>query len=102
MTDTGINHLQGPIAYITGEYPRATDTFIQREVHGLRRQGLEVRTYSIRRTNIEHLVGPEQREEAARTFYVLPAAQSPLNLLRSHMQAIWSRPGNYFASLRLA
>ena len=25
------------IAYLTGEYPRATDTFIQREVAALRR-----------------------------------------------------------------
>ncbi len=102
MTNSGVTELQGPIAYITGEYPRATDTFIQREVHGLRRHGLDVRTYSVRRTNIEHLVGPEQREEAAQTFYVLPAAQSPLNLLRCHVQAIWSRPASYFASLLLA
>ena len=30
------------IAYLTGEYPRATDTFIQREVAALRAHGIEV------------------------------------------------------------
>ncbi|MEM1300096.1 MAG: colanic acid biosynthesis glycosyltransferase WcaL, partial [Pseudomonadota bacterium] len=40
----------GPIAYLTGEYPRATDTFIQREVAGLRARGIEVVTCSIRPT----------------------------------------------------
>ena len=30
------------VAYLTGEYPRATDTWIQREVAGLRRRGVDV------------------------------------------------------------
>ena len=38
-------HLQGPVAYLTGEYPRATDTFIQREVAALRAHGLTVETH---------------------------------------------------------
>ena len=59
------------IAYLTGEYPRATDTFIQREVAQLRAQGFSVQTCSIRRTGVEHLVGEEQRAEAAQSFYVL-------------------------------
>ena len=36
------------IAYMTGEYPRATDVFIQREVAELRRQGFHVETFSVR------------------------------------------------------
>ena len=52
------------IAYLTGEYPRATDTFIQREVAALRAHGHEVLTCSIRQTGVEHLVGDEQRVEA--------------------------------------
>ncbi|KNG93538.1 glycosyltransferase [Pseudaestuariivita atlantica] len=64
------------IAYLTGEYPRATDTFIQREVAQLRKLGFEVETCSIRRTDAAHLVGPEQREEAKQTFHVLPAFAS--------------------------
>jgi len=40
------------IAYLTGEYPRVTDTFIQREVAALRQQGevneTTVQTFSVR------------------------------------------------------
>jgi hypothetical protein len=53
------------IAYLTGEYPRATDTFIQREVMALREKGMEIQTFSIRRTGDEHIVGPEQEAERA-------------------------------------
>ncbi|CUH64773.1 Glycosyltransferase KanE [Thalassovita gelatinovora] len=89
------------IAYLTGEYPRATDTFIQREVAELRKQGFTVETTSIRRTSVEHLVGPEQREEAANTFYVINAAAKPMVSLRAHLRAL-RRPAAYFRALRLA
>ncbi len=90
------------IAYLTGEYPRATDTFIQREVRALRDMGREVLTCSIRQTGVEHHVGPEQRAEAARTFHVLKAAKSPLRLLRCHWRFLKENPGRYFAALKLA
>jgi len=90
------------IAYLTGEYPRATDTFIQREVAALRDQGIEVQTCSIRRTGVEHLVGPEQKAEAARTFYVLAATSAPVRLLRCHAQALLRSPGRYWRALKLA
>ena len=92
----------GPIAYLTGEYPRATDTFIQREVAGLRANGIDVFTTSIRKTGVEHLVGEEQRAEAAKTFYILNAAKSPVRLLKSHARALRASPGRYFKALRLA
>jgi glycosyltransferase involved in cell wall biosynthesis len=91
-----------PIAYLTGEYPRATDTFIQREVAALRAQGIAVETCSIRRTGTEHLVGEEQRAEAANTFYVLGAAKSPVTLIGAHFAALAHRPGGYFRALFLA
>ncbi|MFP4274106.1 MAG: glycosyltransferase, partial [Paracoccaceae bacterium] len=94
--------MTGPIAYLTGEYPRATDTFIQREVAGLRTLGITVHTCSVRRTGPEHHVGPEQRDEAARTFNVLPAAKQPLRLLRAHVSAAARAPGRYLSALRLA
>jgi len=90
------------IAYLTGEYPRATDTFIQREVLALREMGREVLTCSIRQTGAEHHVGPEQRAEAARTFHVLKSAKSPLHLLRCHWGFLREDAGRYFAALRLA
>ena len=89
------------LAYLTGEYPRASDTFIQREVAALRDLGHEVLTCSIRRTGAEHLVGPEQRAEKARTFHVLDTAKSPARLIAAHLR--WMRrPARYLSALRLA
>jgi glycosyltransferase involved in cell wall biosynthesis len=89
------------IAYLTGEYPRATDTFIQREVAALRARGLVVETCSIRRTGPEHHTGPEQRAEAAGTFHVLETARSPRRLIAAHLAA-WRRPGAWLRALHLA
>jgi len=92
--------LAGPLAYLTGEYPRATDTFIQREVAALRALGLELRTASIRRTGPEHIVGPEQAAEQAQTFHVLPATAGPA-LLTALGQAL-RQPGRLLGALALA
>jgi glycosyltransferase involved in cell wall biosynthesis len=92
----------GPIAYLTGEYPRATDTFIQREVAGLRKLGLHVETCSIRRTDVSHHVGDEQRAEAANTFHVLEAAKKPAQLLRAHFDLFRQNPRRYGAALNQA
>lgn len=91
-----------PIAYLTGEYPRATDTFIQREITALRGQGMRVETCSIRKTGAEHHVGPEQQAEFKNTFYVIAAAKSPIRLVRCHLKALVQAPGRYFSALRLA
>lgn len=89
------------IAYLTGEYPRASDTFIQREVAALRELGHEVLACSIRTTGAEHLVGPEQKAEHARTFKVLHHARNPGRLIASHLR--WLRhPRRYWSALRLA
>ena len=88
------------LAYLTGEYPRASDTFIQREVAALRALGHEVLTCSIRTTGHEHLVGPEQREEHARTFKVLDACKGP-RLLTAHLRWLKS-PARYVRALKLA
>lgn len=88
------------IAYLTGEYPRATDTFVQREVMALRQQGVEVYTFSIRRTGNEHMVGPEQEAERENTYYVLPP--NPFNLLISHLVLFFGSPQRYLEGIRVA
>jgi colanic acid/amylovoran biosynthesis glycosyltransferase len=88
------------VAYLTGEYPRATDTFIQREVATLRERGVEVQTFSIRKTGDEHIVGPEQAAERDRTFYILPI--QPIALLLSHFKLLSTAPGRYLKALKLA
>ena len=90
------------IAYLTGEYPRATDTFVQREVAGVRAAGLEVLTFSVRATDASHHVGPEQRAEAAATFALLPAAKNPLKLLGAHARCLGFSPGRTLRGLATA
>lgn len=93
---------QGPVAYLSGEYPRATDTFIQREVAQLRAQGLEVLTCSIRKTDSKHHVGPEQLAEFAATFQVQQQAKNPPHLLRAHLSVLRRAPGRWFGAAALA
>lgn len=88
------------LGYLTGEYPRATDTFIQREVAALRDRGVEVQTFSVRPTGEEHIVGPEQRAERERTVYLLPPRL--LTLLIAHVTLLLRSPRRYGAGLALA
>ncbi|KOP23418.1 glycosyl transferase family 1 [Hapalosiphon sp. MRB220] len=88
------------IAYLTGEYPRATDTFIQREVATLREMGVEVHTFSVRRTDDEHIVGAEQKQERDRTFYILPP--NPIHLLLAHLSLLLAFPKRYLKTIKLA
>jgi glycosyltransferase involved in cell wall biosynthesis len=88
------------IAYLTGEYPRATDTFIQREVAGLRERGVEVFTFAVRRPGDEHMVGEEQKMERDRTFYLLPPKLP--QLIGSHLKLLLRSPSRYLRSLKLA
>ncbi len=89
------------IAYLTGEFPRATDTFIQREIAGLRRDGYEVETFGVRRTGPEHLVGPEQREAQATTTYLLDLAKGPA-LVRALVGQLTRSPRRLLSGLGLA
>ncbi|BAZ08396.1 group 1 glycosyl transferase [Calothrix sp. NIES-4071] len=88
------------IAYLTGEYPRATDTFIQRELTTLRTLGADVHTFSVRRTGDEHMVGVEQQQERDRTFYILPP--NPIKLLLAHLNILLASPKRYLQAIKLA
>lgn len=91
----------GPVMWLTGEYPRATDTFIQREVAALRELGLTVETASVRRTDPAHHVGPEQRAEAAATFHLLERALNPVAITRAKIDAL-RQPRRFARTLALA
>lgn len=58
------------IAYVTGQYARASDTFIRTEVAALRELGHTVHTFSIRRPE-EQPLDDEVAAERAATDYVL-------------------------------
>jgi glycosyltransferase involved in cell wall biosynthesis len=88
------------LAYLTGRYPAISHTFILQEVRALRARGVEVETFSIWKTDASGLLAAADREEAARTFSVLPLR--PLILLRAHAAALRRSPGGYVGALRLA
>lgn len=92
----------GTIAYLTGKYPKASHTFIQREIAALRDLGAEIRTFSIRRPGAAELIGPEEVAAEAETFYVLEAAKNPLRLLAAHGLALTKSPKRWFGALALA
>jgi glycosyltransferase involved in cell wall biosynthesis len=89
------------IAYLAGEYPAVSHTFILREVAALRAQGLEVQTCSIRRTGPEHHRGPAEQAAAQTTFNVLDAAKNPAALIGAQLAAL-RHPGRYLRCLALA
>ncbi len=93
--------MTGRIAYVAGQYPLVSLTFIQREIAALRGLGLDVITCSMRRTPPEQHPGPAEKEAARTTFYVLEAVRSPVTLLRAQSPAL-TAPGRYFRALRLA
>lgn len=92
----------GPIAYLTGHYPKASHTFIQREIASLRKEGAEVLTFAMRRPGKADLIGPEEIAAEAETFYVVEALKNPVTLLKAHAGLLARAPGRWFRTLGLA
>jgi glycosyltransferase involved in cell wall biosynthesis len=88
------------IAFLCSEYPKISHTFILREVEALRRRGLEVETFSIRRTPAQRLLAAADREAAASTTAILPPRWR--SLLGAHLRALTRSPAAYFATLSFA
>lgn len=93
---------QGPIAYLTGEYPKVSHTFIEREIFALRKLGLKVETMTIRRTAAKDVVGPIQEAEQRSTFSVQQAAKSPWTLVGAHLSLLKRDAARWFRALRVA
>ncbi|MDQ1902705.1 glycosyltransferase family 4 protein [Paracoccus sp. WLY502] len=89
------------IAYLTGEYPKVSHTFIQREIAALRALGLKILPCTIRRAPPE-TVSSDQQEEAHETFCVLDAAKSPGHLVMAHVRTLRNNPWAWFEALRIA
>lgn len=88
------------ISYFTSSYPRATDTFIQREVLGLRAGAIEVFTSALRQPEGANNVSPLILNERKNTTYFLPV--NPLKLLQINIKKLIEAPGSYFKTLELA
>lgn len=102
MTKPDIHHVNGPVAFLSGEYPKVSHTFIQREIVGLRAQGLNVLTCTVRRAPSKDVVGADQLAEQAATFCVIEAAKSPLRLIAAHLKVMKRFPQCWFSALNLA
>lgn len=90
------------IAYLTGQYPKVSHTFIQREIAALRRQGCEVLPCTIRRARPKDVAGEEQMAEQHETWCVLEYARNPLRLLAAHVRAFARSPRGWLSAMVLA
>ena len=86
------------LAYLTGQYPRATDTFIQREVATLRGLGHHVQTFSVRKPPTTEAIGSDAASTSISTIYLLP----PHGLLAAHLIQLLLAPKKYLSALALA
>ena len=86
------------LGYLTGQYPRVTDTFIRREVATLRAQGHHVQTFSVREPAQSDQVSESIAKERRATIYLLP----PRGLARAHLQEFLASPSRYAKAIGLA
>lgn len=86
------------IGYLISQYPAPSHTFIRREIDAIRRAGLDIETFSIRRPPDDEILSDRDAQDRDETFYVLPA--SPLRLLRTNVRQLVRRPGRYLDTLK--
>ncbi|WP_339110025.1 glycosyltransferase [Thioclava sp. GXIMD4216] len=97
-----MTHTRPPIAYLTGEYPKVSHTFIQREIAALRDEGWQVHTCSVRRTAARDVVGEDQIREQAATFAIFDAIKSPAKVLGAQVWALKRDAKAWLRTARLA
>jgi len=85
------------LVYLTSEYPAISHTFILREVQSLRKQGFDIRSASIRKTENLHKMTDTEKEEARQTFYVQNI--SPAKFLLVQVRLLLSSPLQYLKTL---
>jgi glycosyltransferase involved in cell wall biosynthesis len=90
----------GAIGYLTSEYPAVSHTFIRREVTALRRRGLEIRTFSIRRPPRDTPRGALDRQEESQTWYLQPAGIG--SIAGAHLRELLRGPLRYARALAVA
>jgi len=89
----------GEIGYLVSMYPATSHTFVRREVEALRRLGLPIATFSVRRPDTPPQTDRE-RAAAAETGYILPL--SPGALFGAHLRAVFRHPVRYARTFALA
>jgi len=88
------------VAYLCTQYPAVSHTFVLREVEALRRLGVEIITFSVRRASSEHLLSHADRIAFDSTYAILPPRW--IALFAAHLKLILSAPVAYLSTLALA
>jgi glycosyltransferase involved in cell wall biosynthesis len=81
------------IAYLASRYPAVSHTFIQREIAGLRDEGVTIDTFAIRRAQPDEVLSRADEAEARATYALLPVRVT--HLLRAHLRALVRHPRGY-------
>ncbi len=87
------------LAYLINTYPRASHSFIRREVQALERMGWHITRFAMR-SDASALVDPADIAEDARTEHILKAGA--WNLIRTATKWMLKRPLKSLRALRLA
>ena len=87
------------VAYLVSQYPLPSHVFVEREIEGLRRLGVEVSTFSVRGTPPELLISRAMRSEAQRTTVVLSDKAA---VLRDALGVAGSQPAAFLTAARRA
>ena len=83
------------LAYVIGTYPSLTTTFIDREIGLLRRQGVGIQVFAIRRPT--RLLSPEQEDLRHGVVYLLPVSWA--RFLTGQFGFALAHPVRYFSLL---
>lgn len=89
------------IAYLTNAYPKASHSFIRREIRALERQGVEITRISIRRTS-EFLPDPDDAAEISRTLVLIDGPKGILQLIGALPVCAIVHPFGFARALRMA
>jgi colanic acid/amylovoran biosynthesis glycosyltransferase len=78
------------VAYVLGNYPKVSQSFIQDEISAVERDGPEIMRIALNRSTGSDLAAAASRAEAERTFYV--KAQSPGQIMHTVVHAFAASP----------
>jgi colanic acid/amylovoran biosynthesis glycosyltransferase len=87
------------IAYFVNEYPKASHSFIRREILALERQGCEILRLALRGWDNE-LPDPQDQDECTRTRHALRGGLATLIL--PTLATMCRSPGKFLSAVRLA
>ncbi|MEA2425129.1 MAG: hypothetical protein QOH13_1539 [Thermoleophilaceae bacterium] len=85
------------VAYLITSYPAVSHAFVQREVLALREAGVEVETFTLRRSSDSDVLTDVDRAEREATYAIQPVRWG--RLLSDHLAALVRHPGAYVATL---